>query len=93
MLSSTHQPGQFGSSSIDEGSSSTHPAESSSLQSLRELLQQSGIPTSVANVVMLSWRPSMHTQYSTYINKWKYCCCQQKVDHMYPTLISNLEFI
>ena len=84
---------QFCSFSFDAGSSSTQPAESSGLQSVRKLLQESGVPTNVVNVVMLSRRPSTHKQYSTYIHKWTNFCCQRKVDPLRPTLNNVLEFL
>ena len=83
----------IGTSNSDEASCSTQPTESPGLQNIREILQQSGVPTDVVNVVMLSWRPSTHKQYSTYINKWTTFCCQRKVDPLRPTVICVLEFL
>ena len=52
-------------------------------------VSDSGVPTKVADVVMLSWRPSTHKQYGT----WANFCGERKVDPLRPTLMCVLEFL
>jgi hypothetical protein len=62
------------------------------MQVIRELLQKSGISNDIVDVIMSSWRPSTHKQYTTYINHWIHFCGQQ-ANPLHPSVKRVLDFL
>ena len=73
------QPVQLCSSNLGAPASATQQSGSVGMQAIRELLLKSGLSEDVVDVIMASWRPSTHKQYTVYINKSLYFCDQQQI--------------
>ena len=87
------QPVQPCSPNLGTPKSSTQQTGSVGMQAIGELFQKSGLLEDVVNVIMSSWRPSTHKQYTVYINKWLYFCDQQQIDPMHLAVTGVCKFL
>ena len=59
----------------------------------KHLGTRKGLSEDVVDVIMSSWRPSTHKQYTVYVNKWLYFCDQQQINPMHPSVTWVCKFL
>lgn len=60
---------------------------------ISDSLAKKGLAKQTLEIIMASWRPSTHKQYSTYLNKWQVFCKSNGVDILLPTVEQVLQFL
>jgi site-specific recombinase XerD len=62
-------------------------------QSLREELQNKGVPEGAVSLILSSWREGTKKQYTTYLNKWLQFCSEREIDSFNPSVTNVLLFL
>jgi hypothetical protein len=83
----------FGTSSLDQSTSSASEFGIDGMQIIRHSLHERNISPEIADTIMLSWRNSTHKQYRVYINKWVHFCSEKSIDPVHPTVNTLLAFL
>ena len=77
----------------EQDSPSKSKTTASGMSLVRTSLKRTGISEEALNIIMASWRPSTHKQYSTYIKKWQTFCEGNDVDIFSPAVEEVLQFL
>ena len=60
---------------------------------IREALAGFGLPTTTANLIKESWRPSTRAQYDSLLRGWTTFCSSRKIHPMSPTIHDILAYL
>lgn len=63
------------------------------MQAVRQQFIEYNIPGEITDVLMCSWRSGTRKQYDVYIRKWCIFCIQEKINSLYPNIVSVLKFL
>ena len=75
------------------GSSAVPRSQTASMQDFRTKLENDGLSTEAADLVMSSWKPATKTLYDRFIVKWKVYAENQGVDPFNPAVHNVANFL